>query len=414
MWANNRFFPTPQTPDEVQYLQDYVQKWGSPPPLPFPKNQKQVQDLDAFMKKYTLDLRVNGLPPPDNDEQLNYAYAYMDKWNAPPPAYPKTEDESAAIDQYIRDFGTDPRILYAQGMPIWSIWLHVIDPDTMIVLHWLIVATAFLFTIGFCTRVTSALTWFGSLCYIHRNPTNLFGVDTMMTILLLYLMIGPSGAVFSVDALIRRWWARAKPGVVQAWCRFWKAPVPENVAPATSPEAKPSVSANVAIRLLQVHVCIIYLVAGLSKLQGPSWWNGGALWLTLGNYEFAPMQFELYMKFLRLLGSHQWLYDGFMFGGGIFTLAFEIGYAFLIWRPKLRWLFLGAAILLHGFIGLFMGLKTFSLMMLVMNMAFLRKEEVLWFFGWFSPSAATSTVKMAATPEPAKQPAVLATSAIKK
>ena len=29
-----------------------------------------------------------------------------------------------------------------------------------------------------------------------------------------------------------------------------------------------------------------------------------------------------------------------------------------------------------------MGLKTFSLMMLVMNMAFLSKGEVLWFLGW--------------------------------
>ena len=28
--------------------------------------------------------------------------------------------------------------------------------------------------------------------------------------------------------------------------------------------------------------------------------------------------------------------------GTIFTLAFEIGYAFLIWRPGTRWLFLGA------------------------------------------------------------------------
>jgi hypothetical protein len=35
-------------------------------------------------------------------------------------------------------------------------------------------------------------------------------------------------------------------------------------------------------------------------------------------------------------------------------------------------------------IGLFMGLKTFSLMMLVMNMAFLKPEEVRWFFGMFT------------------------------
>ena len=59
-------------------------------------------------------------------------------------------------------------------------------------------------------------------------------------------------------------------------------------------------------------------------------------------------------------------------GAGISTLAFEIAYPFLIWKPNTRWLFLSGAIFLHGFIGLFMGLKTFSLMMLVFNMAFLR------------------------------------------
>ena len=61
-------------------------------------------------------------------------------------------------------------------------------------------------------------------------------------------------------------------------------------------------------------------------------------------------------------------------------------------------MFLAAAILLHGFIGLLMGLKTFSLMMLVMNMAFLTKDEVLWFLGWFAPPKSATTT--AATPIP--------------
>src|SRR5205823_3217939 len=66
---------------------------------------------------------------------------------------------------------------------------------------------------------------------------------------------------------------------------------------------------------------------------------------------------------------------------GLFTLFFEIGYAFLIWRPSTRWLILGMAITLHGFIGVFMGLKTFSLMMLTMNLAFVPPETVRWFVG---------------------------------
>jgi hypothetical protein len=282
----------------------------------------------------------------------------------------------------------------------------------MAVLHTLIVVCAFLFTIGFCTRITSALTWFGSIGYIHRNPTMVFGVDTMITILLLYLMIGPSGSAFSVDNLIRRWWATAKPGVVQGWFRFWRRSVPalNEIAPAASPAIVPSIGANVAIRLLQVHICIIYLYSGLSKLQGPAWWTGEAVWGTLGNFEFAPMQFPLYMDFLVFISEHRWLYALIMTGGGFFTLIFEIGYPFLIWRPRLRWVFLGGAILLHGSIGILMGLKTFSLIMLVMNMAFLRKEEVYWLAGWVGVGPKALTSASASAPAPPPQPAVAATA----
>ena len=112
----------------------------------------------------------------------------------------------------------------------------------------------------------------------------------MMTILLLYLMISPCGAYLSVDRAIRRWWSQAKPGVLQAWFRFWNKPVPDaaDIAPAPFSEIPaPSICANVAIRCLQIHVCIIYTASGLSKLLGPAWWNGTAIWGTIANYEFA-------------------------------------------------------------------------------------------------------------------------------
>ena len=43
-----------------------------------------------------------------------------------------------------------------------------------------------------------------------------------------------------------------------------------------------------------------------------------------------------------------------------------------------------------------MGLKTFSLMMLVFNMAFLRPEEVAWLLSWIWPAARPT--EMAAAP----------------
>jgi len=62
----------------------------------------------------------------------------------------------------------------------------------MAIVHGLIVLSPCCSTIGFCSRITTALSWFGSLCYIHRNPIGLFGVDTMVTILLFYLDVQPA------------------------------------------------------------------------------------------------------------------------------------------------------------------------------------------------------------------------------
>jgi hypothetical protein len=376
----------PRNADEEAHAKEYLRQLGFLPPPPYPKNEEEAKYIFTYYARFGFDLRTYGLPPPSTDFEKNYLIEYTVKFRIPPPPpYPKNIEHARSIEEYIETHGGDPRRLYARGQPIWSIWFHVTEPTAMVVVHSCIILVTFLFTIGFATRITSWLTWFGALSYIHRSWVVLFGVDTMMTILLLYLAIGPSGAALSVDRLIARWWSRAKPGAIGKWRAWWrKDPAPETIAPARySPAPEPSIAANFVIRLLQIHVCIIYLAAGLSKLQGDAWWQGTALWATLANYEFAPMQYPLYVGFLRWLGQDQFRFEFFLTCGALFTLIFEIGYAFLVWRPLTRWIFLAMAVTLHGFIGIFMGLKTFSLMMLVMNMAFVRPSEVRWVLGLF-------------------------------
>src|SRR5256885_2078761 len=53
------------------------------------------------------------------------------------------------------------------------------------------------------------------------------------------------------------------------------------------------------------------------------------------------------------------------------TLALEISFPFLIWRPNLRWFMICCSVLMHTGIGVIMGLTTFSLMMLCLLLAFL-------------------------------------------
>jgi hypothetical protein len=373
-----------------------------------PSSDEEAKELEAFRNRYGVDLRILGLRPPRTDEERKFVEDYMalaPEPKYPPASYPKDTKEAREILEYMAAQGIDPRRLYDRGENSWSIWYHVTEPRTMAIVHWLFIAIAALFTLGFCTRITAAITWVACISFNHRNPSMLFGADTMMLILLLYLMIGPSGAAFSLDRLIRVWWAKAKPDWVRWWYGLLKRPLPDAQTVPTTPvpaEVEPSISANVAIRLLQIHVCIIYLIAGLAKLQGLAWWNGNALWLTIANYEFAPMSESWYMAFLHFMANHPILLQTFLTFGGLFTLAFEISYTFLIWRPKLRWFFLGSAILLHGGIGLFMGLKTFSMLMLVMNMVFLRPEEVTWILSFFALPSNPSAPKATHTDKPAE------------
>ncbi len=279
----------------------------------------------------------------------------------PPERLPPAE--ARELKRYYDEWGTDRRLNLAEGNPVWSVWYHLTDPTAMLALHGLILVAMAMFTAGCCTRVTSVLTWVGALSYIQRSQVTLFGMDTMMNILLIYLMLGPSGGALSVDRLIARWWAGR---------RARKAGRP---APPWEPPA-PSRSAGFALRLIQIHFCFIYLASGLSKLLGSTWWGGTALWLTWANYEFAPFQYKLYQDLLIWLADHRLVLEFVMSGAVLFTLVLEIGLPFMIWVPQLRWAMIVGAVLLHTGIAVTMGLTTFGLLMLCMLLAFVPVETV--------------------------------------
>jgi hypothetical protein len=252
-------------------------------------------------------------------------------------------------------------LLVGRGHLFWSIYYHVHDPVWVYTIHFAIIGIMILFTIGLWTRVTSVLTWVGAMCYLQRAPTLLFGMDTMMNLLLIYLMIGPSGAALSVDDRLRRRRERAA-----------------GLGDRPSP---PLVTATLATRLVQINFCLIYLGSGTSKLLGSAWWNGTAIWGTLANSYFAPLDQAWYAGSLRFLSEHRWLWELSMSASCFFTLFVEIGLPFLVWNRHLRWWMVSGSILLHAGIGLFMGLVTFSLCMLTMVLAFVPPEAVRDFFG---------------------------------
>jgi hypothetical protein len=275
---------------------------------------------------------------------------------------PQDRAERAELLDYVRRWGVDPRLLIAKGQPVWSVWFHVQDPTAMAWIHAGVIAVMLLFTVGFCTRVTAVLTWLGAVSYINRSQAVLFGMDTMMNILLVYLMIAPAGAALSVDRLIARYRAaRAAQRSAQA---TGSAPDYALAGPA------PRVSANFTIRLLQVHFCFIYMASGLSKLKGNMWWEHSAPWYTIANPEFSPINWRIYEEVLRWLVYYRPVYHVAMTGLTVFTIAMEIGLPFLIWTKRLRPYMVLGAVLLHTGIATFMGLTGFSLFMLTLLLAY--------------------------------------------
>ena len=244
----------------------------------------------------------------------------------------------------------------ARGHKVWSVYYHLQDPAAIYAVHGAILVAIALFTVGLWTRVTSVLTWIGAMCYLQRIPTLLFGMDTMMNLLLFYLMIGPSGAALSLDRWLERRRYRARIGR--------DLPLPRLS------------SATFATRLMQIHFCFIYIASGLSKLQGAAWWNGTALWGTIANTYFAPTNQGWYLQLLIWLSQHRVIWEFVTSGGVAFTLVLEIGLPFLIWNRRLRPYLVCGAVLLHTGIGMTMGLVTFGLMMLCLVMSFVPPEAV--------------------------------------
>ncbi|HJZ58275.1 MAG TPA: hypothetical protein VKE74_25255 [Gemmataceae bacterium] len=275
---------------------------------------------------------------------------------------PQDKAERDRLIDYLDYWNADPRVSYRTGQSIFSVWFHVTDPTEMALIHAAVLFIIVLFTLGFCTRVTSVLTWLATVGYIHRTNQVLFGQDTMMNILLIYLTIGNSGAALSVDRLIARYRA------VRASLRRSGTIDPATKAFLSTPPL--SSGAGFGIRLIQVHFCFIYLAAGLSKLKGGPWWNGTAFWDVMVNPEFTLLRYTWFEKMIREVAKIKPLYYTITTFGVWFTWGLEISLPFLVWtrlRPVVIWL----AVLLHASIGVLMGLNLFELLMMTILLVFI-------------------------------------------
>lgn len=234
-----------------------------------------------------------------------------------------------------------PGPLTGSARAIWTHFAFIPSSKLMWAVHIAALGVFFLLMIGFFSRTMALLGYLLAVSYANRiTPGAYFGLDKINCMLAMYLMLGPCGARYSLDRL----W-RLRRGVAT--------------------EVPPSVSANLAIRLTQVHMCIIYLFSGLGKLQGDQWWLGEACWSSIATLEYQSLD-------MTWLAKYPWLLN-FMTHATVF---WELSYCALVWPRLTRPWVLLLAVLVHGGIALFLGMPTFGLAMLIGNLAFVSPKTV--------------------------------------
>ncbi|MGH7134381.1 MAG: HTTM domain-containing protein, partial [Pirellulales bacterium] len=213
----------------------------------------------------------------------------------------------------------------------WSYFWAIKSPALLWLAHLAAVVVFAMLTVGMFSRVMSVLAYLAAVSYVNRVPGALFGLDQINCLLAMYLMIGPSGAAYSLDRL------RVPRG-----------------ADGLRPPAQPSTSANLAIRLIQVHMCVIYFFAAMGKLRGDSWWAGDAMWLSIANLEYQSLDMTWLAQYPLLSALTTQM-----------TVYWELFFCVLVWPRLTRPIMLVLAVPVHLGIALCMGMITFGLIMLV-------------------------------------------------
>lgn len=336
-----------------------------------PEREEKIQEILAF-----------GRYLPDRTDELRTLITYLGEYQIDQQRavffkfireLPTDAAERAQILDYLEFWGFDPRTPYHMGKPSFSIWFHVTDPTAMWLVHFAILGCILCFAVGLFTRTMGVLTWVGTMSYIHRTQLVLFGMDQMQNILIMYLVIGDAGQALSLDRL----WARRRAARAIANAGGKSVPWAERVL--AGPES--SWTANLAVRLFQIHFCIIYASSGLSKLKGDTWWNTSAAWMSVANPEFSPIQFPFYEMSLRAIAAYQPALALFSTSVVAFTFILEIGFPTLIWT-RFRPYFVIGSVLLHTGIAVCMGLTCFALLMMCLVACYFPaaviRERICW------------------------------------
>lgn len=225
------------------------------------------------------------------------------------------------------------RMSNGEFSPGWSV-LYLCGENTTLLtgVYWISLVVLTAFTLGVFPRITAAMAWV-IVASFTSNPAFEYEGDALLLILAFYLMV--AYVLFGQRSPGLSWPARLLGPM-----RVWPLVPTERDAEG---EPRPSLAANVTLRLLQVHFALVIFTSGLHKLQFGDWWAGVALWFPL----HPPFKTTLAKALANK--PHVETYFSLLNIGAYAMLAWQIGFPLFAWRPRWRPVLLGGAVI--GWVG---------------------------------------------------------------
>ncbi|MFO0916285.1 MAG: hypothetical protein U0795_25225 [Pirellulales bacterium] len=217
-----------------------------------------------------------------------------------------------------------------------SFWNWVDQPIGVYVLHGLSLLVVAVACVGWGGRWSMAAAWLVVLSYVHRLQLVTGVFEYMLTGWMAYLVIGPGRAW--------PWGPQSRRGGLGSDTGDWRT--------------------GLAVRMMQVHLSMVYGYMALSKLTSDVWWNGEGIWWLIGQAE-SPLV--------------DWIFlDGFGMVLNLWThliLLLEISLAVLIWIPLWRPLLRPAAVVHWVLLGLVTGQVGLAALMAISTWVLWRDDD---------------------------------------
>ncbi|NDL59091.1 HTTM domain-containing protein [Phytoactinopolyspora mesophila] len=213
---------------------------------------------------------------------------------------------------------------------------------------------AVLFTLGWRTRVITPLLLLMLASLMRLNPVATDAGDNLTRIMLLFMCFADVSARWSLDA--RR---RAAAGPPRRRIPAWPGVLFHNVA----------------LIAIAGQVFVVYVVSGLSKVQGSMWQEGVGLY-----YPLRIAQYEAWPALNELVYSSAF----FVTVGSYVTVFVQVFFPLLLLRRGTRIMALVLVFFMHVGIAVTMALPWFSLAILAADAIFIRDDSYRAAMRWLS------------------------------